>query len=77
MKRKYYRVEHRPAGTPLSQPPIVVEGYANSPYHACKLAFREMVKEQYIRQPPLFDNEREEFPNTIVEIIPEPEREPE
>ena len=85
MSRRYYRVSHTPIHRPCPHPdkphaepfePVIVEGYANNAYHACKMAFKVMIKQGYITQPPKFNQDSEEFPNTTVEIIPEPEHEP-
>lgn len=65
-KRKKYRITHKPSA--LAQP-IIVEGLATSPFNACKLAFKIMLKEGYIERAPLFNNNTEEFPNTEVEIV--------
>ena len=78
MKKRTYRITHTPPPTlhptiPYYMPslPIIVEGQARSPYHACKLAFKIMLREGHITQIPLFNQETEEFPNTTVEILPE------
>lgn len=77
---KYYRVTHIPLERACSgiekEAPLVVEGYANSPYHACKMAFRILTSQGYISQPPNFNKDLEGYPNTDVEIIQEPEHEP-
>jgi len=87
MPRRYYRVTHIPiqrpcppedSNVPDMKPlePIIVEGYANSAYHACKVAFKTMLAQGYIAYTPTFNQDLDGFPNTEVEIIPEPEHEP-
>jgi hypothetical protein len=64
--KRVYRVTHQPDPT---KAPFIVEGLAASPYAACKVAFRTLIKEGYIKQPPKFNGDL--FEHTEVEIVQE------
>lgn len=61
MKKKTYRVFHKQ---------WILEGEASSPHNACRLAFRELIKQGKIKNtPPYSPNYQCGFLYTKVEVV--------
>jgi hypothetical protein len=66
MKRSIYRI----TWSPPHRSPVVVEGWANNKNHACRMAFREMIRQGYMtNQPKTTPDTNGGFEHTAVEVI--------